>query len=47
MAVELSIPPSHSFRAGVVADVADVKVCDVAAIVIIVIFVCGPIELGC
>ena len=44
MVVELFIPPPHTFRAGVVADV---KVHNVAAIVIVVIFLHQAIELGC
>ena len=50
MAVELFISPSHAFRAGVVAndaDVTDVKVCNVMAIVVVVIFVERAIELRC
>ena len=47
MAVELFILPSHAFRAGVVTDVAHVEVHNVAAIVIVVIFVDRAIELGC
>ena len=47
MVVELFILPLHAFQSGVIADVADVEVLDVAAIVIIVTFVCGPIGLGC
>ena len=44
MAVELFIPPSHAFRAGVAADVADVEARNVASIVIVVIVchLCGP-----
>ena len=49
MAVELFIPPSHTFWAGAVADVADaadVEVRNVAAIVIFVIFVDWAMSLG-
>jgi len=45
MTVELFILPLHAFRAGVVTDVAHVKVRSVAAIVIVVIFVDPSIEL--
>ena len=41
------VTSSHAFRAGMVADVADVKVRNVAAIVIVVILVDALIELGC
>ena len=47
MSVDLFILLSHVFRPAVVADIADVKVCNVAAIVIVVIFVDPLIELGC
>ena len=47
MAVELLILSAHAFRAGVVTDVAHVEVRNVAAIVIVVIFVDPSIELGC